>query len=268
MTADEASRNLRIAFVPGVTLGKWTRAWNERRPDALEVLPTPESGQVSVLHDDVADLSFVRLPVDQAGLHVIPLYSEVPMVVAARDHAIAAADSVTLAELAALDGTPGGRILGAGPIRDDLDLVAAGVGMLLLPQSVARLHARKDVIARPVADAEETRIAVAWLATSEDDRVEEFVGIVRGRTARSSRTAAEQPAEPKAPKGAKGAKDAKDAPGGKGAAGAKGGKGATGAKGAAGGKGAPKRQVAKGGSAQSRQARDRAEANKRKRRGR
>jgi DNA-binding transcriptional LysR family regulator len=198
MTTDAASGAFRVAFVPGVTLGKWTRAWDDRRPDALAVLPTPESEQAAVLRDGLADVSFVRLPVDQDGLNVIPLYAELPVVVVGKDHPIEAAESVTLAELAALAGEPGGRMLAGQSLRDDLDLVAAGAGMLLLPQSVARLHARKDVVARPVTDAPETRIALAWLENSADDRVDEFVGIVRGRTARSSRATIAAPGQKEA----------------------------------------------------------------------
>ena len=92
--------HLAIAFVPGVTLTKWTRTWEERRPDVpLTVAEVAESEQVAALHDGSADLAFVRLPIDADGLNVIPLYREVAVAVAAKDHAIAAADSLVLADL-------------------------------------------------------------------------------------------------------------------------------------------------------------------------
>jgi hypothetical protein len=52
---------------------------------------------------------------------------------------------------------------------------------------VARLHHRKDVTTRPYVDAEDSEIALAWRRDLDDDRTEEFVGIVRGRTTHSSR---------------------------------------------------------------------------------
>ncbi|WP_445286220.1 LysR substrate-binding domain-containing protein [Arthrobacter sp. Hiyo1] len=41
-----------------------------------------DGAQLEVLRDGSAELSFVRLPVDRDGLHVIPLYEEQPVVVA------------------------------------------------------------------------------------------------------------------------------------------------------------------------------------------
>ena len=67
MTEDGVDAGLTVAFVPGVTLTKWTRAWAERRPDVpLTVTETSEAEQVRVLRDGRAELSFVRLP-DRRG---------------------------------------------------------------------------------------------------------------------------------------------------------------------------------------------------------
>lgn len=199
MTDDDQGDCLAIAFVPGVTLTKWTRAWAERRPDVpLTVTETSEAEQVAVLRDGSAQLSFVRLPIDADGLQVIPLYREVAVAVAAKDHAIAAADSLTLEDLASETVRTGA---GFGP--DDLDLVAAGVGILLVPHSIARLQSRKDLVSRPVTDAAQTQIALAWRRDPGSDllasRIEEFVGIVRGRTAHSSRSTPVEEASAKAP---------------------------------------------------------------------
>jgi DNA-binding transcriptional LysR family regulator len=180
-----------IAFATGVTLTRWTAAWQERRPrTSLAFVSTVPETQVAVLHRGEADVSFVRLPVPSDGLSVIPLYAEAPVVVLPKGHALADLDRVALADL---DGED--RL---SPSTDAAELVAAGGGILVLPQSIARLYARRDLVSRPVADAEETRIALAWLTERTTPEVEEFVGIVRGRTANSSR-GVQEPAEP-APK--------------------------------------------------------------------
>ncbi|WP_193509597.1 LysR family substrate-binding domain-containing protein [Cryobacterium sp. BB736] len=172
----------RIAFVPGVTITKWTRAWEERRRDPLQLLPTLPSDQVAVVHRGEADVAFVRLPIDRDGLSVIRLYTESPVVIAPKDHAFEAADELTVSDL------DGENVIEVGEDpKDAVELVAANVGVAVLPQSVARLHARKDVIARPLTDAPGTDIAIVWLADAETPDIEEFVGIVRGRTVRSSR---------------------------------------------------------------------------------
>lgn len=174
----------RVAFVPGVTPGKWERAWAERvRDRGLESTLVDEAEQVSVLHDGRAEMSFVRLPVEGDDLHVIPLYREVPVVVVPREHPVAAYDEIDLAELAdelVLDD-PGLSV------RLAIETVAAGTGIVIVPKSVARLYARKDVTSRPVTGVAESEVGLAWPRASADPHLETFVGIVRGRTAQSSR---------------------------------------------------------------------------------
>jgi DNA-binding transcriptional LysR family regulator len=175
-----------IGFAPGVTLTKWTRLWEERRPDAaLAFLPVTEESQAEVLLDGSAQVSFVRLPLAppvRDRLSVIRLYSEVVVAVLPDDHPLADDDSVTLADLEGITLHDN-----RGSLRDAVELVAAGVGALVVPHALARQHNRKDVVLRDVTDAEETWIAVAWLADGETPDIEEFVGIVRGRSANSSR---------------------------------------------------------------------------------
>jgi hypothetical protein len=38
-----------------------------------------------------------------------------------------------------------------------------------------------------VTDLPETEVALAWLVDRDDEQTQEFVGVVRGRTSRSSR---------------------------------------------------------------------------------
>jgi DNA-binding transcriptional LysR family regulator len=183
MLMDEAPADFTIAFAAGVTLTRWTRAWQERqRQIPLAFLPTDAASQVSALHEGLADVSFVRLPIPREGLSVIPLYEEVAVVIVPKGHPVSAVESVTLADLASEH-----RVAATLSAEDAVELVAAGGGIVILPQSIARLHARKDVVARAVTDAEVTTIAIAWLEDSTTARIDEFVGIVRGRTAASSR---------------------------------------------------------------------------------
>ena len=208
--------SLRIAFVPGVTPDKWARIWREREPRIpLDLTLVEEPDQESVLREDRADMCFVRLPVDLDGLHLIPLYEELAVVVVPLEHPVAAYDEVPLADLAdeqlvAGDVEGWAEIATATPldfpemtVKDAFEVVASGTGMAIVPMSVARLHHRKDLTHRPVTDVAPTQIGRAWLVDSEDDRFERFIGVVRGRRATSSR--GDQQSEP-APKKAKTAK--------------------------------------------------------------
>ncbi|VXA92942.1 DNA-binding transcriptional LysR family regulator [Arthrobacter sp. 8AJ] len=189
---DEAApRVLRVAYVAGVTPGKWIRRWEERMPHIpLEAFMIDDGVQRQVLDGGQADMAFVRLPIDRDGLSVIPLYEEQPVVVAPKGHEISVFEEVALADLAQesfLDTAALG-----GP-ETALQVVASGAGLLVLPMSVARHFNVKDTVARRLTGAVETEIALAWPAEATDDVLEEFIGVVRGRTAQSSRQPSAQP---------------------------------------------------------------------------
>lgn len=201
MTEATAPRPFRLAYVPGVTPAKWVRIWGERVTDTpLELVAVDAADAPAALREDRADVALLRLPIDRDGLSVIPLYDEVPVVVVPKDHVFTATDEVALTDLAdelvldpldvplTWDSLPG-RPAVDRPVStaDAVELVAAGVGVVVVPMSLARLHHRKDLTYRPVAAAPESRVALGWVEDRTTDLVEEFIGIVRGRTANSSR---------------------------------------------------------------------------------
>jgi DNA-binding transcriptional LysR family regulator len=142
-------------------------------------------------------MCLVRLPVDREGLHCIPLYDEVPVVVAGHEHLVSIATELRLEDLDdeqlvlphPSGWRPAAEQLDWPPMsaRDAVETVAAGTGIVIVPMSVARLYTRKDVVHRPVTDLPPTTIGLAWLDSNDDPRVQTFIGIVRGRTERSSR---------------------------------------------------------------------------------
>ncbi|MEV4944733.1 LysR family substrate-binding domain-containing protein [Streptomyces sp. NPDC053755] len=212
MTGSEESPSFRLAYVPGVTPGKWVRIWNERLPDVpLDLVPVSAAEAPAVLREAGADAGFVRLPIDRTDLSAIPLYTETTVVVVPKDHLVAAAEEVTVEDLAddvvlhplddtldwdALPGRP--AIERPATTADAVELVAAGIGVLVVPQSLARLHHRKDLTYRTVTGAPASRVALSWREEATTDLVEDFIGIVRGRTVNSTRGRAGAPADAKA----------------------------------------------------------------------
>ncbi|MET7311470.1 LysR family substrate-binding domain-containing protein [Streptomyces sp. NPDC005571] len=211
MTGSEIPPSFRLAYVPGVTPTKWVRIWNERLPEIPLTLVAVTTAEASdVLRGGGADAGFVRLPIDRTDLSAIPLYTETTVVVIPKDHIAAAVDEVSAEDLAdeivlhPLDDTldwerpPGRPAIERPPTTADaIDLVAAGVGLLIVPQSLARLHHRKDLTYRPVTGVPESRIALSWPEDATTDMVEDFIGIVRGRTVNSSRGRTATPPQPK-----------------------------------------------------------------------
>ncbi|WP_283138113.1 LysR family substrate-binding domain-containing protein [Rhizohabitans arisaemae] len=201
MTDGETGRVFRLAYVPGVTPAKWVNIWTERMPGVpITLIAVPAAEVVELLRNGGADAGFVRLPIDRDGLSVIPLYVETTVAVVPKDHMVAAADEVAVSDLVdhevfhPLDDTIEWTIRPGLPAHtrptttaEAIKLVAAGTGILLVPQSLARLHHRRDLTYRPVPDAPQSQAALAWPTDATTDLVEDFIGIVRGRTANSSR---------------------------------------------------------------------------------
>ncbi|WP_419993527.1 LysR family transcriptional regulator substrate-binding protein [Streptomyces boninensis] len=202
---DPDPKVFRLGYVPGVTPGKWVGVWNERlRGVPLELVSVaPGAASFELLRSGGADAGLLRLPVDRTEFNAIPLYTETTVVVVPKDHWVTAAEEVALSELSdevvlhPLDDTLGWEPAPPGEpaferpatTADAIELVAAGIGLLYVPQSLARLHHRKDLTYRPVPDAPQSQVALAWPGVGEEapDLVEEFIGIVRGRTVNSTR---------------------------------------------------------------------------------
>lgn len=193
-------RIFRLGVVPGATPGKWIDAWKQRMPQVpLELVAIEVDGQRAAV--DELDAALVRLPLTDPALHIIPLYDEVPVVVAAADSHLMAADELTRSDLEGevvipliddvlgrldLPGTVAASFA-ALPTHEAIATAASGAGIVIVPMSLARVHHRKDADHRRLADGPHSTVALVWRRERTTPDVETFVGIVRGRTANSSR---------------------------------------------------------------------------------
>ena len=195
------SSSLILGYVPGGTPAKWIRIWAERHPDVRLNLRALSAAQAA---DEVrtgsVDVALLRLPTDTSALAVIPLYEETAVAVLPTDHLLGAADVLTSADL---DGEPillplddvvawvdaPGAVIEHRPETTSaaVELVAAGLGALIVPESLARLYHRRDLTYRPIVDAPRCAVALAFRKGQQSPLIEDFVGIVRGRKPGSSR---------------------------------------------------------------------------------
>ncbi|WP_218221046.1 LysR family substrate-binding domain-containing protein [Nesterenkonia sp. Act20] len=239
--ASEPARGLRLGAIPGATPDKWVTRWRERYPDfTLSVENFDEAGQLERVRAGTIDVGYIRFPAEAEvstgdDLHRVWLYREDPVVCAAREHWVAAAEeSVSWQEIAAepffdaaamledaasrdagnagsavgVDGLGGssgaqdihtpklGVDLAAGE-RMALEVVASGAGLLILPHSVARMLSRRDVVIRQVEDLPGYDVGLAWLRDADGPVIQEFIGVARGRKAGSGRSEIIAAAEPR-----------------------------------------------------------------------
>ena len=203
-TPEEPARlpTFRLGAVPGATPGKWIRQWRIQRPhQPIELIEIPVAAQAAALADGLVDAAICRRPLEETDLHVVALYEEVPVVVMSADSSLAAADELNASDL---DGevliTPRDDVLGeldlptkpasfppVNTTEDAIATAATGVGIVVMPMSLARLHHRKDATYRPFVGGPTSDVILAWLRDRDAEDVQALVGITRGRTARSSR---------------------------------------------------------------------------------
>jgi DNA-binding transcriptional LysR family regulator len=192
---------LTVGYVPGVTPAKWARTWAQRHPEVpLQLHAVAAADAADALRAGTIEVALLRPPADTSGVAVIPLYEETTVVVVPTDHLLSAVDAVTVADLDGeptlmpLDDVVAWASAPGVPVdhrpetaKDAMELVAAGTGVLIVPQSLARLHHRKDLTYRPITDAPTCPVALAFPEGQQPTLVEEFIGIVRGRKPNSSR---------------------------------------------------------------------------------
>lgn len=187
-----------VGYVPGVMPGKWFRRWEDRRhKPALSQYPVRADSWREALINGEIKACFVRLNWEdrdpsleelRQDFRAVALYEELQVAVLDKDHILTVAETLTTEELNT-ESAPQQR-----PATDDaemaVELTAAGVGPVILPMSVARLHHRKDVTYRELSDAPTIPVVLVWpqdLSEEDEAAVQQFVGIVRGRSANSGR---------------------------------------------------------------------------------
>lgn len=177
---------LTIAFATGTEPGKWFRRYEELTGSRLEAVPSDDP---FVLVGKQAIAALVRLPDERVTdeHHVVRLYEEAAGVAVPKDSVYAEVGEVTREDLAE-------EIVnfdGQSPIddlRSALQVVAANVGVAYAPLPLLKNLARKQIKALPLVGAEPaTQIALVWRKADDSDAVQDFVGVTKGRTVRSSR---------------------------------------------------------------------------------
>lgn len=208
---------LTLGFVRGVAPSKWAERWARAvREQPLELVPLglgevdAAMSTTDVLLERIAP---GRAPAETAEAtdsptrHALRLYEEGVALVVDADHELASLSEVGLDELALVPllSHPDHHLEwpAAQPWSDEswvprdagatLELVATGVGAALMPFPLARhLAGKRTHAVIPVTSGGEpllpgTEIWASWRIERDANDVQRLIGVLRGRTARSSR---------------------------------------------------------------------------------
>ncbi|CAN5726168.1 LysR family transcriptional regulator [soil metagenome] len=182
-------------------LPELVRAYRAKFPGVELVLRelSPQQ-QLDALRDHRADVGFIRAPVDEPGLSTELVRSEPLVAALPAGHALAGRRSIPLALLAKepfvlfprvrgpayfdhLIGlcreagfTP--RIVQEAPQLDIVSLVAAGLGVSILPSSIRKFR-RSGIVLRPIVGGPRTELLVVWSARNRSAVLGEFLDVLR-----------------------------------------------------------------------------------------
>jgi DNA-binding transcriptional LysR family regulator len=153
---------LAVGFAPGITGTEVLRRYSRENPD-VEVL-------VRGVDDDV-DVAWIRTAEESGVDGVVPLYDDPDLLALPTAHPMGG-----LAELSLADLTE--PLLCRDSVETTLDAVAVGVGLALVPASVAATRQRPDITFRSLADTPRYRVALSVASECRQrPEVEEFVRI-------------------------------------------------------------------------------------------
>ncbi|MDO8212208.1 LysR family transcriptional regulator [Conexibacter sp. CPCC 206217] len=183
----EAARGVErlvVGFAPGLQVSPAVRAFGAAHPGVeVELLRLHWYDQAEALRDGRADVACIRQPFDPEGLRTIRVGSEPKVACMPATHRLASRRRLTAADL------DGETIIDAAArrtasVEEKFELVASGLGIAMVPRSVARSYARPGLVHRPVAGAEVLEIHLAVTDDRRQQRLEDFLSVAAAALSR------------------------------------------------------------------------------------
>jgi DNA-binding transcriptional LysR family regulator len=203
-------RYLKVVFTPGAAPGKWFGRFDDRMA-GWRAAGAAADDPLAHVTAGTADIALVRFPgpawsgglgsgefadlddltpadLDRFDLHRVRLYEEQPGVAFPKDHALGALDDTETATAGDLaDEMELYRGCDPALVRENLAVVAANVGIVIAPRPLLRAVNQRGVAHRGLAGVPSTGIGLVWRRDRDDEVIQQFVGICRGRRNGSSR---------------------------------------------------------------------------------
>lgn len=199
---------LELGFVRGLAPAKWGRRWADFSRQPLEMTPLsnldapPDRDAYDVVLERAAPES--RPPGTEGptrSRHAVLLYEEAVALVLAADHEDPGLLDRETLELIPLLDYPGAYPQWPAPqpwaepslrprnTRGALELVATGLGGILLPLPLARhlVDKRRHAVLPLNFELPGTTVWATWNLTRDAPDIQQLIGVMRGRTPRSSR---------------------------------------------------------------------------------
>jgi DNA-binding transcriptional LysR family regulator len=182
-----------VGFRAGVAVAPAIQQFAIRHPDVIvDVQRIEGDDQAAQLLDGRIDIGYVRLPIDETGLRVIPVYTEPRVAVLPTGHRLAGKEQITEADLAgepllwdsdtSTQPTrrphPNAGYLVRG-VDETLEHVAAGRGISFLARSATVFYSHPNISYVPVPDLTPDQVCLALAESRTSPVVDDFVAAAR-----------------------------------------------------------------------------------------
>ncbi|MEV4517614.1 LysR substrate-binding domain-containing protein [Dactylosporangium sp. NPDC049525] len=194
--AARGGQRLMVGFRAGIAVTPAVRLFATQHPSVIvDVQRIEWDDQATMLLDGRIDVGYVRLPINEAGLHVTPLYTEPWVAVLPAGHRLAGKDQITEADLAgepllwhADPSTqptrrphPNAGYLVRG-VDETLEHVAAGRGISFLARSATVFYSHPEVSYVPIPDLAPDQVCLAVAASRTSPLVDDFLTAAQATT--------------------------------------------------------------------------------------
>jgi DNA-binding transcriptional LysR family regulator len=195
--AARGGRRLMVGFRAGVAVAPAIQQFADQHPDVVvDVQRIEGDDQATKLLDGRIDIGYVRLPIDETGLRVIPVYTEPLVAVLPTGHRLAGKEQITEADLAGepllwdSDSStqptrrphPNAGYLVRG-VDETLEHVAAGRGISFLARSATVFYSHPNISYVPVSDVAPDQVCLAVAASRTSTVVDDFVAAAQAAAA-------------------------------------------------------------------------------------
>jgi DNA-binding transcriptional LysR family regulator len=186
--AARGSQRIMVGFRAGIAVSAAVELFATRHPSVIvDMRRIEEDDQATMLLDGRIDVAYVRLPIDEAGLRVTPLYTEPRVAVLPVGHRLAGKEQITEADLAgeplvwsgdtSTQPTrrphPNAGYLVRG-VDETLEHVAAGRGISFLARSATVFYSHPSISYVPVSDLAPDHVYLAVAASRTSPVVDDF----------------------------------------------------------------------------------------------
>ena len=194
--AAHGGQRLTVGFRAGIAVTPAVRQFATQHPNVIvDVQRIEWDDQATMLLDGRIDVGYVRLPIDETGLRVTPLYTEPRVAVLPAGHRFAGKEQITEADLAGeplvwhMDTStqptrrphPNAGYLVRG-VDETLEHVAAGRGISFLARSATVFYSHPQVSYVPIPDLAPDQVCLAVAASRTSPVVDDFLAAAQATT--------------------------------------------------------------------------------------